>query len=367
MNKLFFGLALLGSLLCRAQKVLFVQPWVDTSETKVREALVFYQSYIEGFRHDTLPPFHPYWCAKDIEQYSIPDHMVYGIQGDYPTYSMGEQRGVIYVKPIGDTIHIKTQFGWDADGKYQLLCITNHYVSFNKSGKPYFISPLDMAASSWHQTRIRNVVFHYPAYHTFDRQKAKSLIANIKILERDWQLQPIDINYFFADTQKEIKQLAGFDYTLDMGNAPKPSGISNDYNNTVFCNGLGEDYFHEMVHIYLNKLYPYSPLQEGLAHFYGGSMGRPLTYHKNKLIKYLIAHPEVRVDSMNDLPKPGNYTNQYSTVQAILCHDAYAKGGFNGLQKVMQYESIEAILKQEYGLPTFAAFIDKLKKEYSNK
>jgi hypothetical protein len=96
-------------------------------------------------------------------------------------------------------------------------------------------------------------------------------------------------------------------------------------------------------------------------------MGRPLSYHKNKLIKYLIAHPEVRVDSMNDLPKPGNNTNQYSTIQAILCDDAYDKGGFKGLQKIMQYETVEAILKQEYGLQSFAAFIEKLKKQYSDK
>jgi hypothetical protein len=96
-------------------------------------------------------------------------------------------------------------------------------------------------------------------------------------------------------------------------------------------------------------------------------MGKSLSYHKNKLIKYLIAHPDVHVDSMNDLPKPGNYTNQYSTIQAILCDDAFAKDGFKGLQKLMQYKSIEAILKQEYGLPTFSAFIEKLKKEYSNK
>jgi hypothetical protein len=367
MNRLLYVLALLCSLSAHAQKQFFVQPWVDTSATNVQKAIAFYRSYVESFRHDTLPPFHNYWRTKDMEQYEIPDQMVYGIQGDYPTYSMGEQRSIIYVKPIGDIVHIKTQIGWDADGKYQLLCIANHYVSFYKDGSPYFISPLDMAAPAWQQTRIRNVVFHYPAYHTFDRSKAKSLIANIKMLEHDWQLQPIEINYFFANTIEEIKQLTGFDYTLDMGNADKPSGISNDINNTAFCAGLGENYFHEIVHIYLNRLYPKSPLQEGLAHFYGGSMGKTLAYHKKKLIKYLIAHPEVHVDSMNDLPKPGNNTNQYSTVQAILCTDAYDKGGLGGLQKIMQYESIEAILKEEYGLSNFAAFIDKLKKEYANK
>lgn len=367
MNRLFFVLAFLFSLLAKAQRQFFVQPWVDTTAPNVQKALAFYRSYVQGFQHDTLPSFYSYWRTKDIEQYKIPDHMVYGISGDYPTYSMCRQIGIIYIKPMGDTIHIKTQFGWDVNGHYQLLCITNHYIGFEQGGSPYFISPLYMAGASRQQTRIRNVVFHYPAYHTFDRQKAKSLIENIKTLERDWQLQPIEINYFFANTSDEVKQLKGFDYTLDMGNSPKPSGISNDYNNTVFCGGLGENYFHEVAHIYLNKLYPQSPLQEGLAHFYGGSMGRPLSYHKKKLITYLIAHPEVHIDSMNQLPAPGSYTNQYSTVQAILCKEAYDKGGLQGLQKLMQYESIEAILKEEYSLPNFAAFIDKLKREYKEE
>lgn len=367
MNRLLFVVALLCALPAHAQKQFFIQPWVDTSAINVQKAIAFYRSYVEEFRHDTLPSFHTYWRTKDMEQYNIPDHMVYGISCDYPTYSMCQQRGIIYIKPLGDTIHIKTQFGWDADGKYQLMCITNHYVGFRKNGKPYFISPIDMAASAWQQKRIRNVVFHYPAYHTLDRRKAKSLIANIKMLEQTWQLEPIAINYFFANTIQEIKQLTGFDFTLDMGNADKPSGISNDNNNTVFCAGLGENYFHEVVHIYLNKLFPKSPLKEGLAHFYGGSMGKTLSYHKKKLITYLIAHPDVHIDSMKDLPKLDNYTNQYSTVQAILCSDAYAKDGLNGLRKVMQYETIEAILKQEYDIQTFSAFIDKLKTEYIDR
>lgn len=364
MNRLFFVLALLCSLSAKAQRQFFVQPGVDTSTLNVQKAITFYRNYIQGFKHDTLPSFYSYWRTKNIEQYNIPDHMVYGIAGDYPTYSMCEQVGIICIKPMGDTIQIKTQFGWNANGHYQLLCITNHYVGMGKDGDMYFISPLDMAAASWQQTRIRNVVFHYPVYHKFNRRKAKSLIANIKMLEHDWQLQPIEINYFFANTIDEAKQLTGFDYTLDMGNAPKPSGISNDYNNTVFCGGLGENYFHEVVHIYLNRLFPKSPLQEGLAHFYGGSMGKPLSYHKKKLINYLIAHPDVHIDSMNQLPVLDNYTNQYSTVKAILCKDAYNKGGLNGLQKIMQYESIEAILKEEYGIQSFAAFIDNLKQEY---
>lgn len=367
MNRLFFTIAFLCSLSAHAQKQLSIQSWVDTSATNVQKAIAFYRSYVEGFDGDTLPQFSAYWRAKDLEQYKIPDHMIYGISGDHPTYSMCEQRGIIYVKPMGDTIHIKTQFGGNVDGRYQLLCITNHYIGFGENGKPYFISPLDIAASCWQETQIRNVVFHYPAYHVFDKEKAKSLIANIKMLENDWQLQPIEINYFFADTEEEIKQLAGFDYTLDMGNAPKPSGISNEINNTAFCTGLGEDYFHEIVHIYLNRVFPKSPLREGLAHFYGGSMGKPLSYHKNKLIKYLVAHPEIQVNSIDDLPKIDDYTNEYSTAQAILCADAFAKGGFKGLQQIMQYESIEAILKQEYGIQTFAAFIDKLKQEYSDR
>ncbi len=364
MNKLFVLVALLFTINSHAQKQFFVQPWVDTSATKVQQAIAFYRSYVEGFKHDTLPSFHTYWRTKDITRYAIPDHMIYGISGDYPTYSMCQQRGIIYVKPIGHTIHIKTQMGWETDGKYQLLCIANHYVGFTKDNRPYFISPIDMTASTWQQTRVRNIVFHYPSYHSFDRRKAKAMITNIAKLERDWQLQPIDINYFFADTQDEIKKLTGFDYTLDMGNAPKPSGISNDKNNTVFCAGLGENYFHEVVHIYLNKLFPKSPLQEGLAHFYGGSMGRPLAYHKNKLIRHLIAHPELRVDSIDNLPKPGNYTNQYSTVQAILCADAFAKDGLQGLKRIMQYETMEAILREEYGIDSFAAFVEKLKREY---
>jgi len=85
------------------------------------------------------------------------------------------------------------------------------------------------------------------------------------------------------------------------------------------------------------------------------------------LINYLIAHPDVHIDSMDQLPVLDNYTNQYSTIKAIICKDAYIKGRLNGLREIMQYESIEAILKEEYGIQSFAAFIDKLKQGYKEK
>jgi hypothetical protein len=179
------------------------------------------------------------------------------------------------------------------------------------------------------------------------------LVLSIEKLEREWDLKPISIHYYFADTKDEIQKLRGFDYSLDMGNRDKPSGISDDQDNVVFCSGLDENYFHEVVHIYLNHLYPKSPLREGLAIFYGGSMGHNLQWHTQRLSAYLQAHTEINLDSLdkkNYFIYVDNYTNPAGTIRGLICALVYKKSGIEGLKRMMTYTTLEEIFNKEFGL-----------------
>ena len=55
----------------------------------------------------------------------------------------------------------------------------------------------------------------------------------------------------------------GFDYNFMMVNAEKPTGLSDAIDNLTYSSGCGENYFHEVVHLYLNPLHSKSPLNEG--------------------------------------------------------------------------------------------------------
>jgi hypothetical protein len=175
-------------------------------------------------------------------------------------------------------------------------------------------------------------------------------LYSIDDLIKLWNIKPIPIDYYFADAYEEVEHLRGLDYSIGMGNKDKPSGMSDIDNNTVFAGGLGENYFHEVVHIYLNKLFPKSSLVEGLAAFYGGSMGHDLKWHLTRLNDYLNHHTEINLNDLEKFWYMDNLTNPNSTIQGLLCLMAYKNGGLDKLKKLMSYQDTYIAIEKEFGI-----------------
>ena len=331
---------------CSAQ--IYLNPGVDTSLQKVKTALHFYDDYLLSFKGKKLPDMAKYWPADELKKRTVPDQLIYAID-DSPLYSAGYSTTILYIRPTEKYVHIKTQFSYADSLKHiQTLAVINGYVAFNDKGQPYLMNPITINTVAWRTGRIRNVVFHYPPYHKFDAKRADSLISEISTLEKVWGLKPLAIQYYMANDNDELYRLKGFDFAVGMGNKNKPSGKADDKDNQVFCDGLGENYFHEVVHLYLNRLFPDSPLQEGLAVFYGGSMGRPVKWHLKRVNQYLIAHPEVDLTDIDNFWYTDTYTNPGSAIQGMLCAMVYQKDGLAGLKRLMRYTSYADIFEKEF-------------------
>ncbi|MEI8279627.1 MAG: hypothetical protein WCG87_07665 [Bacteroidota bacterium] len=327
-----------------------IDPSVDTLETDVKAAIRFYRSYIKAFKDTSLPNFRKYWPDDDCNAYKFPDQIIYGISSDYPTYRMAKGT-IMYVKPGKEYVQIKTHFGFaDSAGYTNTIAITNHFLKLDNNGSFKFINPLKFTTKGWHTTTVRNVSFCYPPYHIFSKKKADSLIQRIIALEKAWNLEPIKIRYYFANTKEEMQKIRGFDFTPDMGNRDKPSGISDSKDNIIYCAGWGENYFHEVVHIYLNRHYPNSPLKEGLAVFYGGSMGHSLGWHLQRLNNFLNEHTDIDIIDPAALGYMDNYTNPRSAILGLICQLAYDKDGMAGLKNIMSYDNIEDIMHYEFNI-----------------
>jgi len=339
---------ILVSLACNSYGQLYLNPGTDTSFAEVKQALQFYSNYLSEFNGENIADMSKYWPASELKQRKIPDQLIYAIN-EYPLYALAYQRTILYIRPTEQYVQIKTQFSYiDSLKNIMTMAVTNHYVGFDRNKKPYFINPLTINMANWHSRIIRNVTFYYPAYHTFNTQRADSLIAHILKLEKDWSLKPIPIRYYLANDDDELYKLKGFDYALGMGNRLNPSGISDDKDNQVFCSGLGENYFHEVVHLYLNHLYPQSPLREGLAVFYGGSMGHPLKWHLKRVDQYLLKHPEANLNKLDDFWYTDPYTNPGSAIKGMLCSLIYNKDGVTGLKRLMKYSNFNDIFENEF-------------------
>ena len=339
---------------------------VDPADTELNNAVNFLSQYYSEFARGHVPDYSKYWDTEDCKEYKHPDQLVYGITSDGPTYRIGKPT-ILYARPENGYVHIKTLFGvGDSTGKVSVMSITNHYIKHDKNNTLRFINPIRLAGKNWNTTIVGNITYHYPSYHDFDRKKAQALSDRITALRREWNLSPIHIRYYFADTKEEIEHFRGFDFTVAMGNRDKPSGISDDIDNIVYCGGWGENYFHEVVHIYLNRHYPESPLREGLAVFYGGSMGNELSWHIKRLNLYLEKHKEINLGKLDDFYYMDNYTNPYSTIVGMLCLDAYNNNGINGLKRIMAYTSLDDIILKEFGVDK-SGWNDFLRKMINDK
>jgi len=326
----------------------YLNPGVDTSNIDVQKALRFYNAYIQDFNGGKMPNFSKYWSADELKRFKIPDQQVFAINQS-PLYAQSYKTTILYAKPLEKCIHLKTQFSAvnDGAGNIMTLAITNHYVDLSNKNAPYFINPFTKNLLAWKQKQVRNVKFFYQPQHKFNMQKADSLIHQIIALEKLWGLQPIDIRYYMADSWDELQRIRGFDFALTMGNPNKPQGISDDIDDLVFCAGLGENYFHEVVHVYLNRRYPKSPLREGLAVFLGGSAGRELNWQLKRVNDYLEQHPQTDLNDFEDFWYSDLYTNPESVIKGMICHIVYAKDGMEGLKRLMSYTSLKEIFKVE--------------------
>ncbi|OFY64148.1 MAG: hypothetical protein A3H98_14355 [Bacteroidetes bacterium RIFCSPLOWO2_02_FULL_36_8] len=326
-----------------------LNPGVDTTDKELKAVYTLWTNYLISKPNKDNIKNSPYWAESEKIKYPKVDQLLNAINTETPTYSMGYPT-ILYMKSQNGFIEIKTLFGWsDSLKNIYALCITSVFAK-KENGEYKLYNALTVNSYNWQIQKIGSLTFHFPLTHIFDKAKATILISSIDSLRKQWKLNSAPIDYYFADTYEEIQHLRGLDFAIGMGNKDKPSGISDQETNTVFAGGLGENYFHEVVHIYLNRLFPNSSLVEGLAVFYGGSIGHDLKWHLTRLNDYLNQHPEINLNDFEDFWYMDNFTNPNSTIQGLLCYLAYKNGGLDKLKQLMSYDDTIVAIEKEFGI-----------------
>jgi hypothetical protein len=322
---------------------------VDTADQDIKDVTTLWTNYLKSKPNKNNIKESPFWADTEKKRFPKVDQLLNAINSDYPTYSMGNPT-ILYVKPKSEFYEIKTLFSWtDSLESVYALCITSVFAK-KENGRYKLYNALTVNGKNWKTEKFGSVIFHFPQSHSFDKNEAGKLLQSIDELTKQWNIQITPIDYYFADTYEEIQHLRGLDYSIGMGNKDKPSGMSDLETKTVYAGGLGENYFHEVVHIYLNKLFPKSQLVEGLAVFYGGSLGHNLKWHLTRLNDYLNQHPEINLNDLEKFWYMDNYTNPNSTIQGLLCYIAYQKGGLESLKKLMSHEDTYVAVEKSFGI-----------------
>lgn len=342
-------ITLLFFILCSQTQAQITCQFVNTGDNQIDNAIVFYKSYLEEFENNNLPDYKKFWSNTDCEKYKTPDPIVYSISSDFPAYNFAQQKTIFYARKNIGYVHLKTLLtNKDSSDNVCLFAITNHYIKTDENGNAVrFINPLEINKNLYITKKNQHITYIYPKGINFNKAKSDSLILKIREFEKIWGFVPIDFEYYFTTTQDELGALKGLDYFLGM-EQNTASGMAFPEDKIIYCNGNGEGYFHEVLHLYLNPFYKSSPINHGLIYYLGGSLGFSFNELINKMNLYLEKYPETNLGEFEDIQTKDIELNIYNIVTGLISKIIYEKEGVEGIKRVLKYKSIDNIFQTEF-------------------
>lgn len=344
-----------------------LNPGIDTSSTEHKEVLRFWTDYIKSRPSKNSTDYLKFWNDNDKKLFKQPDLILHSINTEYSTLAMGYPTILSILPYQKDFFEIKTAIGWaDTTGHISLLAIVNYYVR-KINGNYYLFVPLNIKENinlietdDFKIYSLENSVIH--------SDTLKKLSAFILSIKSEYEISENNkLVIIYGRDSKQTETLLGFDFNLMSSTNNPSSGISDLSNNLIILNGLSP-IFHETTHIYLNHLFPESPLLEGLATFYGGSMGKSLDEGIRFMHSYVTANSEI---SLYEKMKEGNFyiNNEYNPIyilQGLLIQIANDKNGTEEIKILLAYKDLDKIFEIYFSL-NGADSIDKFLKSELKK
>ena len=320
----------------------FVNNGVFVDDPQVARVVKLYQDYLNSNPDSVYD--NPYWNSEEKSRYAIFDLLNIGqVKPSLYKAARAYKPTILSVAQEGDHWRIRTMFASQVDSGFcSPLAITDVLAKEERGGLKLF-NVITLNTESWQHHKLGSINFICPPEYPFDQLKAEKLLRFIDSLSTLWNIQPIDVDYYYADRLDQVEQAKGYVYFMGYGNADKPSGRADPKNRIVYSGGLGEFFPHEFVHIYLYPRYPnaHSYFHEGYATLLGGSRGASLSELLKNADRYLKVHPDFNIDSLFKLDDPGanlDYTTgAHYAFGGLFCKLAEEKGGFVALKKLFTY------------------------------
>ncbi|MCX7929027.1 MAG: hypothetical protein N2558_05110 [Patescibacteria group bacterium] len=328
-----------------------LNPGIDTSSTEHKEVLRFWTEYIKSRPSKNSTDYLEFWNDNDKNLFKQPDLILHSINTEYSTLAMGYPTILSILPYQKDFFEIKTAIGWaDNTGHVSLLAIVNHYVKKNEGNYKLFV-PLNIKENI-NSIENDDFIIYSLANTAIPSDTLRQLSAFISNLKSDYGLADNKkLLIIYGKNSKETETILGFDFNLMSSTNNPSSGISDLSNNLIILNGLSS-IFHETTHIYLNPLFPESPLLEGLATFYGGSMGKSLAEGIRFIHSYVKANTKI---NLYEKMKEGSFyiNNEYNPtyiLQGLLIQIAYDKNGIEEIKRLLAYRDLNEIFEIYFNL-----------------
>ncbi len=323
--------------------VFFIGSEVNNANDKnEKEIIHLWKDYLlSGKFQDQESPF---WS---FEKMRIPDEYLWalGVQNlqerDYQV-----QCKIIGIFPVSNGYYaLKSAFTHiDEAGEIHLDLITSVYAKKIK-GKFLLISSAEYLKTVLSHHKIGNINYYVHPFHKFNEKEAQKMNEFNLYLAKEFDIKPIEFDYFVANTSREIVNVWGYEYLNAMYQPDQTGGVASVQNKIIYSGNNSEYYPHELVHIYTSQVTPKDThfwINEGIATFYGGSGGYSLDWHLNELKKFLEGNPNFDlsdIDKLNSYISNGKHNTDFRyVIGGLLMRKIHNKYGVLGFKEALNID-----------------------------
>ena len=224
------------------------------------------------------------------------------------------------------------------------IALTRVYA-IREGGNWVFANALPRLTRDWKRRPVGHIKYIVQPGHRFDERKARSAARFADSIAVVFGVPPIaELNYYVADTPEEIHRILGLDFMVGGDQASYSDAARKMI--LVGSSIFGEDHRHELTHFVLAPLMiaGNTPgiINEGVATWLGGSLGKTFPDVMREYAGFLAAHPTITLDSVLTVDDHDLGTRPAG---AALVEMTYRHGGIVAVKALMTSGRTDAQLR----------------------
>lgn len=224
------------------------------------------------------------------------------------------------------------------------IAVTRVYAVRRGSGW-VFTNVIADATRQWRRERVGSFTYVIEPEYPFDRRRAEQAVTFADSLADAFAVPRVsEVTYYLTSGREAVHRIMGVEWSVGGASV----GYASPANRLIFSGepAAGENYRHEIVHFVLQPLQqqgrPHALVNEGVATWLGGSMGRDFDTLTREYADYLRRHPEVSLDVVLD---PGGPDRGTRPAGAILVLMIFESGGLDAVKDLLTSGNSEEQLK----------------------
>jgi hypothetical protein len=275
----------------------------DTLSGPRHEIFSVWRAYVEAGADKFEPS--PHWSAADQRVWPIFDLAAAWIYFGAPNHPRPRVT-LVSIDPIvpgADSVFVvRAEYTTrdTATGAELPVGVTRTFAE-REGNRWVLAAPLPRLTATWPQVKRGPITFIHGPDHPFNEARAMRSVRFVDSLARAFDIAaPGEITFYIADRPEELARIVGVDLPL-----PETSNGRAVPANRMVLSGLpiyGEFYPHELAHLVLGQWLAdhraSSTMDEGMAHWLGGSTGRSFAGLMRELDAELNRRSTLTLDSV---------------------------------------------------------------------